>query len=426
MPVYLGDVPLDSAAVGATAASAIYLGSTKIWPAVEFPYIVENTNVTDADAPIGASGCWVTLVGGGAGGRLRSGGGGGAAICRFFIPRDQLGDTWTLTKGSGGAVNANGTASVFVSGSITLTAGGGSSSRAGGVASVSGITGPTAINGAAGSNVYSSAGDDCTGAGAGGGCGGDAYKSGSTVGKRNGSSGGTATAIPGAGFTPGNGGKGGNGNGRTAGSQVYLYDGGGGGGGGATNGTSGTNATTAADGTPGVGGTGLARVEWVSNLYWSAPDVGSWSFTPPAWAQDGDLCDVVIIGGGASGAQGSNGSPGDGGNAATYTVRTITLGVDLAPTGTLSGTVGAGGAPNGGAGSATTCTQLSMSSAGATGTSSGQAGKTPTPVTVGGTLYNYPHGAGGDGGPSRGVFGWGDGTAQPGQRGGVFICVRGG
>ncbi|MCV7081287.1 hypothetical protein H7H37_08270, partial [Mycolicibacterium insubricum] len=143
-----------------------------------------------------------------------------------------------------------------------------------------------------------------------------------------------------------------------------------------------------------------------------------------AWAKAGDLCDVILIGGGVAGGEGSNSATGPGGNAASYVTQTITLGVQLAPNGTLSGTVGAGGTPNGSAGGATTCTQLGLSAAGATGTSAGQAGKTPTPVTVGGTTY-ADFGAGGDGGPSKGIFGLGNGTGAPGQRGGVLICVRG-
>ncbi|WP_457920287.1 hypothetical protein [Mycolicibacterium insubricum] len=133
---------------------------------------------------------------------------------------------------------------------------------------------------------------------------------------------------------------------------------------------------------------------------------------------------MILIGGGVAGGEGSNSATGPGGNAASYVTQTITLGVQLAPNGTLSGTVGAGGTPNGSAGGATTCTQLGLSAAGATGTSAGQAGKTPTPVTVGGTTY-ADFGAGGDGGPSKGIFGLGNGTGAPGQRGGVLICVRG-
>lgn len=69
--------------------------------------------------------------------------------------------------------------------------------------------------------------------------------------------------------------------------------------------------------------------------------------------------------------------------------------------------------------------QLGLSASGATGTSTGQAGKKPTPVTVGGTTYDAG-GRGGAGGPSKGILGLGDGTADPGQHGCVLICVRGG
>jgi len=420
MPVYLGDVPLDSAAVGATAADAIYLGSTKVWPPVTFPYVITDTNVTDADVPEGATGCWVTLHGKGANGTAGQsgtytsanstkyggvGGGGGAAIPRFFIPAANLGDTFTLTK----------TPARFVSGGITLTAGDGSG-NSGGTASATGISGVTTINGGNGggtSGTIGQTGSSSSGAGSGGGSGGSAVKSGSSApSKYSGGAGGAASVIPATGVAP-KGATGGTATSSGSNTSGTMAGGSGGGGGGAY----------PASGT--TGGAGFVKVEWVANHFWAARNPGSWSFTPPGWAQAGDLVDVIIIGGGAAGGQGSNGGPGPGGNAAVYTTRTITLGVDLAPTGTLTGQVGAGGSPNGGAGSATTCTTLGMTSAGGSGTSAGQGGKAPAPVTVGGTSYG-DGGAGGAGGPSKGALGFGDGTAQAGQPGGVFICVRGG
>ena len=421
MPVYLGDVPLDSAAVGGVAASAIYLGSNKIWPAVTFPYVVTDTNVTDADVPEGAKGCFVTLHGKGANGgggasssytsaaksvAGGSGGGGGGAIPRFFIPRSALGSTWSLTTGSD---------SRFVSGSITATAEAGSG-RTGGAATVSGLSGVATIAGATGglgSTSGGGTGENSTGAGAGGGGGGGVTKSTDALpSKRSGGGGGSASVVPATGAAPSGveGAAGTSSGSKTSGSM----SGGRGGGGGGAYPASGQ-----------IGGAGFARVEWVADHFWGATVTGAWTFTPPAWAQAGDLCDLIMIGGGAAGAGGSNSAPGEGGNAAAYLVRTLTLGVDLAVNGTLSGSVGAGGAPNSGSGAATTCTQLGLSAAGATGTSAGQAGKKPTPVTVGGTTYDA-WGGGGTGGPSKGILGLGDGTADPGQHGCVLICVRGG
>lgn len=420
MPVYIGDVPLDSASIGSVAADAIYLGSTKIWPPVVFPYVITNSNVTDADVPSGATGAWVTLHGKGANGaggqsgtytsaastkRGGAGGGGGASIPRVFIPVANLGASFTLTQSP----------ARFVSGGITLTAGDGDGSD-GGTATATGMAGVTTIDGGDGgasTGTVGQAGSSSSGAGSGGGSGGSAVKSGSSAPQKyTGGNAGSASVIPATGVAPA-GAKGGNATSSGSNTSGTMAGGSGGGGGGAY----------PASGT--TGGAGFVKVEWVASHFWAARNPGSWSFTPPAWAQAGDLVDVVIIGGGAAGGQGSNGGPGPGGNAATYITQTITLGVELAPNGTLTGQVGAGGSPNGGAGSATTCTTLGMSSAGATGTSAGQAGKAPAPVTVGGTSYG-DGGAGGAGGPSKGALGWGDGTGDPGQPGGVFICVRGG
>ena len=72
MPVYIGDTALADAFVGASDVSAIYLGSDKVWPVIEFPYTIINADVTGAAIPPGATGAWIELWGKGA-----NGGGGG-------------------------------------------------------------------------------------------------------------------------------------------------------------------------------------------------------------------------------------------------------------------------------------------------------------------------------------------------------------
>ncbi|MCP3811689.1 hypothetical protein NLX62_05015, partial [Mycobacteriaceae bacterium Msp059] len=128
----------------------------KVWPTWT-PFNEENINRTNQPVPVGASGCWVTLVGGGnggysgvlaavstgAGGR---GGGGGAKIFRIWIPVTSLGPTYSVNMGTGGAggsgrtpadgtgpsdPGAAGGASSFSSGSISLTANGGSGQSGG-------------------------------------------------------------------------------------------------------------------------------------------------------------------------------------------------------------------------------------------------------------------------------------------------------
>ena len=68
MPVYIGDTEITAAYNGASAASAIYLGSDKVWPVITFPYTVINSDVTGAAIPPGATGAWIHLWGKGANG----------------------------------------------------------------------------------------------------------------------------------------------------------------------------------------------------------------------------------------------------------------------------------------------------------------------------------------------------------------------
>ena len=136
----------------------------------------ENIARTNQPVPQGTDGCWVTLIGGGGtggpGGGLNTwggrGGGGGAKIARYFIPRDLLGDTYSV------AVGAAGVASSFSSDGKSLTAGPGVYGSSGGTCTVVGYTGVTTLDGVAGGYAGSS-GSNANGAGAGGGYGGYSY-----------------------------------------------------------------------------------------------------------------------------------------------------------------------------------------------------------------------------------------------------------
>ena len=253
------------------------------------PYNEENVAVTGGTVPSGASGCYVTIIGGGGGGGKANakstspytdygggGGGGGGKVARVWIPKASLGATYTVEVGGGGAggfTPANGTRSYFTSGSVTLTANGGTkganattsaagSAGGGGTASASGVT-ATTYNGASGSNGSSGtaiAGSASANAGAGGGGGGGGtntlYFSGGAGGSANGGAiaGGTAnggTPSDAAAGIGGAGGGGGGTNGNGLGGNGGKYGGGAGGGGHGTTGRGGT------------GGAGYTKVEWV-------------------------------------------------------------------------------------------------------------------------------------------------------------------
>ena len=251
---------------------------------------VENVNVSDEAIPDNVTGCWVTLIGAGGGGYYGGwtinqsggpGGGGGAKINRVWIPVEDLGETYSLTRGLGGAQTVAGTASVFTSGGITLTAGGGGYGGgvggwdqtvyggAGGTWSATGISGVTGVNGSAGGNSHmygGSAGANNTGgAGAGGGGGG-----GNVNNATGGGNGGNSATRAGSGTNsgtaptaadPGNGGAGGGGGWGGGGYQGPggngapggLYGGGGGGGGCSWDGNNGDGA---------AGADGYTLVEW--------------------------------------------------------------------------------------------------------------------------------------------------------------------
>lgn len=160
---------------------AVYLGQEE----EEFnPNTEENIEVTNGVVPAGAAGCWVTLGGGGGGGggsrgasaSTRGGGGGGGSgslIPRVWIPISALGTTYSVVRATTSAPGPNGTGSgsgtdgtdagdtQFISGSITLTAGGGKGGKggsssggaggAGGTATATGFTATTTNGNAGGS-----------------------------------------------------------------------------------------------------------------------------------------------------------------------------------------------------------------------------------------------------------------------------------
>ncbi|ALA48572.1 minor tail protein [Mycobacterium phage PopTart] len=142
----------------------------KVWPTFE-PFSISSEDpgyedLIDEPVPEGASGCWVTLVGGGGGGgagyqsfddtyrRGGGGGAGGAKIPRVWVPREAMGSSYSVVLGLGGAYTGGGStgfggtdggSSSFLSGSVSLIAGGG----ARGAVALSGSS--TQVSGGAGS-----------------------------------------------------------------------------------------------------------------------------------------------------------------------------------------------------------------------------------------------------------------------------------
>lgn len=270
-------------------------------------FVEENLNCFNKPVPQGVSGCWVILIGGGApggvcpygGGGAQGGvgGGGGARVGWVFIPRKLLGTTYSTTVGIGGGkdgVSANyngyGTASVFSSGTITLTAGG-AVSYVGGTASAVGINAPM-VNGCNGASSSCASGTSgfTTNSPAGGGAGGLANANDAG---NNGGSGGSSGSVGGVGgiyngtaarSTPldapmgfaGGGGGGGGGGWFAAGgpgSNGAKYGGGGGGGGGISGGV---NPACS------LGGDGCTAVIWVvDESPLEPPQATAMGFTAP-------------------------------------------------------------------------------------------------------------------------------------------------
>ncbi|GAB4677572.1 serine hydrolase domain-containing protein [Mycobacterium avium] len=160
--------PAITASVAAAAGGMSSAAAGAVYAPGEFqPFTEVNQDRNNQPIPDGCTGCYVTLLGaGGPGGRGTStynatggsGGGGGGRINRIFIPRAELGDTYTAGHG------VNGGDSVFTSGAIALRAGGGGAGYctaaygatavggAGGTWSATGLDGVTGANGSAGAN----------------------------------------------------------------------------------------------------------------------------------------------------------------------------------------------------------------------------------------------------------------------------------
>ncbi|AFU20793.1 minor tail protein [Mycobacterium phage Marcell] len=248
MSLKVGGLDVVGVFVG-DAAAKVYVGAMKIWPPVpDFtPFTISSEDpgyedLIDEQVPEGASGCWVTLIGGGGSGgtgrRFRAGfgrsggggGGGGAKVSRVWVPKSSLGSTYTVLRGLGGAAvtdlgssdtdgkpgNAGGS-SLFSSGGVQLTAGGGGaggggtrtsgSAGSGGTAVAIGVSATVANGSAGGAGDYDAAGgagvNNTSGgaAGGGGGGGGDGSTSynggrGGNVSSANGGAGATASAYP--------------------------------------------------------------------------------------------------------------------------------------------------------------------------------------------------------------------------------------
>ncbi|OBC03378.1 hypothetical protein A5784_14190 [Mycobacterium sp. 852013-50091_SCH5140682] len=372
MPIYIGG---DAASiyVGNELQDAVYLGSDRIWPPISFPYIIENTNLTDAETPTEAAGAIVELAGGGGPGKAGAvmpsqnnvvaaggdGGGGAAAIgtagLRFFIPIEDLGPLFSVIVGSPG------TASSFVSGSVQLNAGAGTNSAAG-TPSISGIgygfsapgsLGPNTLGGAAGGGQGRTARTDSNKN--------VSYTPGTAGSDSLFKAGGpylSPDPVPEAGKPSGGAGGGAAGRG---------YGAGGGGGSGQIQGTP-------VDGSGRVGGPGYARVTFTDKRhYWGRFLAGSWSWTLPSWLRNGDKIRLTGLGGGRGGDKGGSTSGGAGGRAGAWNDVALTVGVDVPVGGTLVGVVGTGGAINSGNGSNTTCTTVGFVALGATASNGGTA-----------------------------------------------------
>lgn len=274
--------PVDTAPTGIASGEAF--GTTTVFAA----FTEIDTVRTNQAVPVGCSGLWLTIYapGGGSGAGADGafgtrpgggGGGGGSVIQRSFIPVTSLGSTYSVVLGARGATGTrvaagdgnpggDGGNSSFVSGSVSIIAGGGlggggglrngtvGAGGAGGTVSISGATGISSVNGTAGANgndggttiqnaVNNTAGGSAGGGGGGGrnsggagragGNGGNSVSqtgaSGAAAGANNGST--PATASPGAGGS-GAGGVGGGGTAGTGGAGGDYGGGAGGGGGG--------------------------------------------------------------------------------------------------------------------------------------------------------------------------------------------------
>ena len=212
----------------------------------------------------------LVIAGGGGGGSTGVGGGGGAGGVLSFTSQSVTATNYTVTVGSGGSVNMNGSDSQF--GSLTTVKGGGYGSTStiggtggsGGGGGISNGTGgsPTSGQGYAGGNGFSSGTGTTRGAGGGGGAGAAGSNGASGVGGAGGaglntwSSWASATSTGSSGYYAGGGG-----GGSSAGSGTYS---GGAGGGGTGSGSGSVNGTAGSPNT-GSGGGGAGTTSGVSN-----------------------------------------------------------------------------------------------------------------------------------------------------------------
>ncbi|WFF39780.1 minor tail protein [Mycobacterium phage Lopsy] len=428
MGVYIGDTPISKIMAGTSPfAGKVYIGSTQVWPEVEFPLVYEDVNLTDALVPAGATALVIEqLVGGGASGlagqnqsgagtytnRGGTGGGGGAVIGQHIIPISELGPTFSLQIGAGGEQSTsdttrnNGGPTIFSSGSIVLTAGGGSAN--GGVASQSGQWYVPMANGTAG-------GVNNTMGGAAGGAEGVSYAHSGNPQNDNekwdalsADPAGTALQVLPGGLKPGNGG---------SQSGTGQRPGGGGGGG--------KGRSSSSRGVGGRGGDGYARIYFINTSY--KRDItrvyttaGAWTWTPPPWAVAGTKIDIVMFPGGRAGKNGATfGGAGRGGLAGTPVSATLTVGTDIPVSGALTGVVGAGGASNGAAGGVSTCTTVGLTAPVNNADASGQDGGNAPNVTLNG--ITYPGGRGGSSGTSSSAGEDGQDPGGGGEGGGSLI-----
>ncbi|AZF95204.1 minor tail protein [Mycobacterium phage Zelda] len=446
MGVYIGDTPISKIMAGASPnAGKVYIGSTQVWPEVEFPLVYEDVNLTDALVPAGATALVIEqLVGGGASGlagqnqsgagtytnRGGTGGGGGAVIGQHIIPISELGPTFSLQIGAGGEQSTsdttrnNGGPTIFSSGSIVLTAGGGSAN--GGVASQSGQWYVPMANGTAG-------GVNNTMGGAAGGAEGVSYSHSGNPQNDNekwdalsADPAGTAMQVLPGGLKPGNGGSqsgtgqrpgggGGGGKGRSSSSRGVGGRGGGG-----------KGRSSSSRGVGGRGGDGYARIYFINTSY--KRDItrvyttaGAWTWTPPPWAVAGTKIDIVMFPGGRAGKNGATfGGAGRGGLAGTPVTATLTVGTDIPVSGALTGVVGAGGASNGAAGGVSTCTTVGLTAPVNNADASGQDGGNAPNVTLNG--ITYPGGRGGSSGTSSSAGEDGQDPGGGGEGGGSLIA----
>lgn len=186
----------------------------------------------------------------------------------------------------------------------------------------------------------------------------------------------------------------------------------------------------------GAGGVGARGQVWIRAWQNTAGTIlfdkaGAWSWTVPAGFTN---IDVVCLGGGAGGGGGvAANMAGDGGYGGNWLGKTLTVGVDVAAGGTLTGVVGAGGAggpdnaaaPPGNAASAgqnSTCTQGSVvGTGGAIRTAQPRYGFSPGDFTFNGIVYK-----GGLQQNTNSANGLSPGGGGNGGNGGLFLGARGG